>query len=142
MLTGQYPDQHGVFLNDGALSHNAYTFGEHFSAARYDTAYVDKWHVDGHGREAYIPRDRQHRFDYWRVLECTHNYNDSRYYADDDPTPRTWEGYGEFAQTRDLIGYLRDRDASRPFCAFLSWGPPHNPYDTAPAKYRAMYDPA
>jgi arylsulfatase A-like enzyme len=142
MLTGQYPHQHGVFLNDGALSPEAYTFGEHFSAAGYDTAYVGKWHVDGHGREAYIPRDRQHRFDYWRVLECTHNYNHSQYYADDDPTPRTWDGYDAFAQTRDLIGYLRSRESGNPFCAFLSWGPPHNPYHTAPDKYRAMYDKA
>jgi arylsulfatase A-like enzyme len=142
MLTGQYPHQHGVVLNDGVLSPEAYTFGEHFAEAGYDTAWVGKWHVDGHGRSAYIPRERQHRFAYWRTLECTHDYNNSQYYADDDPTPRQWEGYDADAQTDDLIGWLRGRESDRPFCAFLSWGPPHNPYHTAPEKYRAMYDPA
>ena len=30
----------------------------------------------------------------------------------------------------------------KPFLLLLAWGPPHNPYETAPAKYKAMYDPA
>lgn len=142
MLTGTYPDRHGVFLNDGALSPDARTFGEHFSDAGYDTAWVGKWHVDGHGREASIPRQRQHRFAYWKALECTHNYNDSSYYAGEDPTLRKWEGYDAIAQTDDMIDWLAQRPASRPFLGFLSWGPPHNPYLTAPQKYRDMYDPA
>ena len=29
----------------------------------------------------------------------------------------------------------------KPFVLFLSWGPPHNPYHTAPQKYLDMYDP-
>jgi len=142
MLTGQYAHQHGVLLNDGVLSPDAHTFGEHFAAAGYHTAWVGKWHVDGHGRDAFIPRDRQHRFDHWRTLECTHAYNASVYYADDDPTPRTWDGYDAIAQTDHVIDWLSERDGKQPYCAFLSWGPPHSPYHTAPQKYRAMYDPA
>jgi len=142
MLTGTYPHKHGVYLNDGVLSPNARTFGETFAEAGYDTAWVGKWHVSGRGRDHYIPRDNQHRFEYWRALECTHDYNNSQYYADDDPTPRTWEGYDAIAQTDDLIGWLASRHSASPFLAFLSWGPPHNPYHTAPAQYRQMYDPA
>lgn len=142
MLTGTHPDRHGVFLNDGVLDPAARTFGEHFADAGYDTAWVGKWHVDGHGREAFIPRERQHRFGYWKALECTHDYNRSHYYAANDPTLRTWEGYDAFAQTRDLIDWLAGRGKDRPFLAFLSWGPPHNPYPTAPQRYRDRYDPA
>ncbi len=99
--------------------------------------------MDGHGREAPIPADRQHGFHYWRVLECTHQYNNSRYYADDDPTPRYWQGYDLIAQTEDACRYIRDHAGQdKHFALFLSWGPPHNPYETAPARYRAMYDPA
>src|SRR6185437_4247447 len=29
----------------------------------------------------------------------------------------------------------------RPFCLFLSWGPPHDPYPLVPDRYRALYDP-
>ena len=29
-----------------------------------------------------IPRARRQGFDYWKVLECTHSYSNSFYYAD------------------------------------------------------------
>lgn len=142
MLSGTYPDRHGVFLNDGVLPPDTRTFGEHFSEAGYDTAWIGKWHVDGHGRSSFIPRERQHQFAYFKALECTHDYNNSHYYAQDDPTLQTWEGYDAIAQTTDMINWLQTRDDAEPFLAFLSWGPPHNPYQTAPDEYRDMYDPA
>jgi len=141
MLTGMYPDRHGVFLNDGILSSDAHTFGEHFSGAGYDTAWIGKWHVDGHGRTRPIPRERQHGFQYWRALECTHDYNHSVYYAGNETEPRIWPGYDAFSQTEDLIAWMADRNGSRPFLAFLSWGPPHNPYHTAPDEFKALYRP-
>lgn len=140
MLTGVYPHRHGVFLNDGALSPEARTFGETFAEAGYDTAWVGKWHVDGHGRTAPIPRSRRHGFEHWRTLECTHDYHHALYYADDETEPRVWPDYDAISQTDDVIAYLESRSGERPFLAFLSWGPPHNPYETAPEAYRAMYD--
>jgi len=142
LLTGRFPDRHGVFLNDAPLDPELPSIGKSFAAAGYDTAWVGKWHVDGHGRLAPIPRERRQGFAYWKACECTHDYHDSRYYDHDDPEPKTWPGYDAIAQTDDLIGWLRARDASPPFCAFLSWGPPHNPYDQAPERYRERYDPA
>jgi len=53
-----------------------------------------------------------------------------------------WEGYDAIAQTRDVQQYLKDHAKGiKPFLLWLAWGPPHNPYETAPAKYRAMYSP-
>ena len=53
-----------------------------------------------------------------------------------------WEGYDAIAQTRDAQAYLRNRtNSSKPFLLWLAWGPPHNPYETAPPRYRAMYSP-
>ena len=140
LLTGQRPLTHGVFLNDVPLSTNATTLPGVLKAAGYDTGCIGKWHVDGHGsRSSFIPRERRHGFDYWKVLECTHAYNDSAYYAD-GPEKLKWEGYDAIAQTRDAQNYMRSRAQSkRPFFLWLAWGPPHNPYETAPAKYRAMY---
>ena len=41
-------------------------------------------------------------------------------------------------QSRDVQNYLRARgENDKPFLMILSWGPPHAPYHTAPAKYRA-----
>jgi arylsulfatase A-like enzyme len=40
-------------------------------------------------------------------------------------------------------GYLgmKEETGDQPFALFLSWGPPHNPFGTAPAEFEAMYDP-
>ena len=142
LLTGQRPQTHGIFLNDVPLSTNAVTLPKVLKAAGYDTGCIGKWHIDGHGsRSAFIPRERRQGFDYWKVLECTHAYNNSPYYAD-GPEKLKWDGYDAIAQTRDAQAYLRDHAKSdKPFLLWLAWGPPHNPYESAPAKYRAMYSP-
>ncbi|MBM3290328.1 MAG: sulfatase, partial [Candidatus Hydrogenedentes bacterium] len=141
LMTGQYPHTHGVFLNDVCLNNTAPSIANALNAAGYTTGYIGKWHLDGHGRSSFIPRERRHGFDFWRVLECTHDYNKSFYYGDDD-TKRVWEGYDAIAQTREAQRYVRERASAGPFALFLSWGPPHDPYETAPPEYRALYDPA
>jgi arylsulfatase A-like enzyme len=142
LLTGQRALTHGVFLNDVPLAVDAVTFAKVLRAQGYDTGYVGKWHLNGDGRSAFIPRARRQGFDYWKVLECTHEYTHSFYYGD-TPEKLLWPGYDAMAQTRDAQAYLRSRATnSRPFLFVLSWGPPHPPYGTAPEKYRALYDPA
>jgi len=140
LITGQYPHVHGVFCNDVCLNRGSISIAEAFKGAGYHTGYIGKWHLDGHGRTSFIPRERRQGFEYWKVLECTHNYNESYYYGDADEKLK-WEGYDVFAQTRDAQQYIRDHAANGPFALFLSWGPPHNPYETAPAEYNALYDP-
>ncbi|MDD9956333.1 MAG: sulfatase-like hydrolase/transferase [Anaerolineaceae bacterium] len=141
LLTGQYPLTHGIFVNDVPLADSGTRLGEAFSQAGYDTAWIGKWHIDGHGRSEYIPPERRHGFDYWKTLECTHDYHRSAYYAGNVREKRYWEGYDAFAQTRDAQRYLRARDGDSPFLLVLSWGPPHNPYETAPEAYRRRYRP-
>ncbi len=138
MLTGLYPLNHGLIVNDMPLDPSLPAAGEIFKDAGYDTAYIGKWHVDGHGRESFIPKERRHGFDYWKVLECTHDYNKSFYYAD-TPQLQQWEGYDALAQTEDAVNFINKQGGNNPFCLFLSWGPPHAPYDTAPEKYREKY---
>jgi len=141
LLTGQRPQTHGIFLNDVPLDPEALTLPKELKAGGYDTACIGKWHIDGHGRSSFIPRERRQGFDYWKVLECTHNYNNSPYYAD-GPQQLKWDGYDAIAQTRDAQSYLKDHaKAEKPFLLWLAWGPPHNPYETAPPKYRAMFSP-
>ena len=141
LLTGQRPQTHGIFINDVPLSTNAMTIAKELKAAGYDTGCIGKWHVDGHGRSSFIPRERRQGFDYWKVLECTHSYNNSPYYADDSEKLK-WDGYDALAQTRDATQFIRNRaKPDKPFLLWLAWGPPHNPYETAPAKYQAMYPP-
>ncbi len=142
LLTGLYPDKHGLFLNDAPLNPALPSFGKQFKEMGYDTAWVGKWHVDGHHRYGHIPEERRHGFDYWKTLECTHDYWHSRYYDNESEDISIWDGYDADKQTDDVIAWLKNRDGTKPFCAALSWGPPHSPYQTAPEKYKAMYDPA
>ena len=141
LLTGQLPLTHQLIVNDVCLSDRATSLAQAFTGAGYDTAYIGKWHVDGHGRSNYIPPERRQGFDYWKVLECTHDYNNSPYYACDSPERLTWEGYDAIAQTRDAQQYIGRRDDERPFLLVLSWGPPHAPYHTAPPQYQDLYRP-
>lgn len=138
LLTGTYPLTNGIFYNDRPLSQGLCGMGDAFKAAGYATAYIGKWHIDGHGRDSFIPKERRLGFDYWKARECTHKYNDSFYYAD---TPDTlyWEGYDAIAQTKDAVEYIRNADKTKPYLLVLSWGPPHDPYNTAPEKYRKLY---
>lgn len=141
-LTGQRPLTHGVFLNDVPLNPEAVTIAKVLGKAGYDAGYIGKWHVNGDGRSAFIPRERRQGFDYWKVLECTHDYNHSAYYAD-GTQKLYWQGYDAIAQTHDAQQYLRDHaHAQKPFLLVLAWGPPHDPYFTAPEKYRSLYNPA
>ncbi len=147
LMTGQYPLTHGLFLNDLRLNDRATSFAEALTRAGYDTGYIGKWHLDGSGRSAYIPPERRQGFDYWKALECTHNYNKSQYYDKTSKEPLVWEGYDAYAQTRDAVSYVRSRaprdeeDAGhKPFALFLSWGPPHAPYRTGPVKWLDRYD--
>ena len=147
LLTGQHALTHGVFVNDVHLADDAVSMAKLFKSDGYDTAYVGKWHVDGRGRSNYIPPESRQGFDYWKALECTHDYNNSRYFAGDSDQPLTWEGYDAIEQTKDVQAYLRGRSrdgdgkSDTPFLLVLSWGPPHAPYETAPEAYRQMYDP-
>jgi len=139
LLTGQYPLTHGVFLNDVPLGTNAVSLAQAFGTAGYRTGYIGKWHVDGPDRSSFIPRERRQGFEFWRVLECTHAYNRSPYFADDN-VKRTWPGYDADAQTAEAQRYIREQSKRGPFLLVLSWGPPHNPYETAPEKYRVLFD--
>jgi len=149
LLTGQYPLTHGVFYNDKPLDPKANSIAKIYKKAGYETGYIGKWHLNGHvpgektfeARLKFIPKERRQGFDFWQVLECTHDYNNSFYY-EDSPERKKWEEYDAIAQTKSAIGYIREKaNGEKPFLLMLSWGPPHAPYQTAPEKYRKMYSP-
>ncbi len=142
LLTGQRALTHGVFLNDVPLRSEAVTIAEALQGAGYATGYIGKWHLNDHGRSSFIPRERRQGFDYWKAMECTHDYNNSFFYGD-TPEKLKWPGFDAIAQTQDACQYLRNHARrEKPFFLFLAWGPPHDPYHTAPERYRTLYDPA
>ncbi|MHC4477583.1 MAG: sulfatase family protein [Planctomycetota bacterium] len=138
LITGRYPLTHGVFLNDVRLNNAAVSIAQAYNNARYETAYIGKWHLDGDHRSAFIPRERRQGFKFWKALGCTHDYNNSFYYADENVKLK-WEGYDAIAQTKEAQRYIRGHADDKGFVLFLSWGPPHSPYHTAPQRYNDLF---
>jgi arylsulfatase A-like enzyme len=143
LLTGQLPLTTGVFMNDIQLNPDALTMAEIFGEHEYDTGYIGKWHLDGHGRLQNVPPgERRQGFEFWKGNECTHNYNHSVYYDNDNPDPQVWDHYDTFDQTDAALDYMSDRKAiDNPFLMVVSYGTPHGPYNTAPKEYRDRFDP-
>lgn len=142
LMTGRYPTSSGMFLNDAGLPDRELCMAEIFKASGYATGYIGKWHLDGHGRDSYIPPERRQGWDYWKAAECDHTYNHSHFYTGSCDKKQFWEGYDAFAQTRDAQQYLRDRAGmDSPFVLFVSYGVPHFPHKTAPPEYQALYPP-
>jgi len=143
LLTGQRPLTHGVFMNDVQLDTNAVTLAKVFAKQGYDTGYIGKWHLDGHGRlQNVAPGKRRQGFEFWKGNECTHDYNKSVYFENDDPKRKTWNGYDTFEQTEAAIAFMKEKETTKnPFLMVVSYGTPHAPYHTAPEEYRNRFDP-
>lgn len=142
LLTGKFPVTTGMFVNDLYLPAEELTMAEIFKTEGYNTAYWGKWHLDGHGRTSYIPKERRQGFDYWKGLECSHNYTKMPYYDNDDPKIKYWNEYSPFAIVKDANQYLTDHaNDKKPFLALISIATPHYPHTSAPKKYKDMYPP-
>jgi arylsulfatase A-like enzyme len=143
LLTGAYGTKNGVMTNDQPLPVSNPTLGTLTRDAGYRTGYIGKWHLDGRPRTKFTPPGpRRAGFDdFWAVHNCTHEYLSPMYYRDTDQLI-VEPGYEPEIQTRMACEFLDGaKSDDRPFCLVLSWGPPHNPYECVPDKYRYMYDP-
>lgn len=142
LMTGRYPTSTGMVLNDIYLPDDEFCMAEMFKSAGYQTAYIGKWHLDGHGRGSFIPPERRQGFEYWKAAECDHHYPHSHYYTGNAPEKLYWQGYDTFAQTEDARKYIRTHAGDeQPFLLFLSYGTPHFPHHTAPKEFRDLYPP-
>lgn len=140
LLTGRYPLSNGMCLNDVRLPTTEKTIAHVLREAGYRTAYIGKWHLDGPWRGGFTPPGpRRQGFDYWAAADCCHDYMRSFYYRD-APEPIWIDGYDADHFT-DLAVERMAEWRAEPFCLFLSWGPPHNPYELMPPEYD-IYEPA
>ncbi|WP_299430189.1 sulfatase [uncultured Maribacter sp.] len=143
LMTGRYPTSTGMILNDLYLPSNELCMAEIFKSEGYNTAYWGKWHLDGHGRENYTPKERRQGFDYWKALECSHDYNKMPYYDNDDAILKYWNEYSPFAIIKDANKYMTEHAKDdNPFLMFISISTPHFPHYSAPQKYKALYPTA
>lgn len=168
LLTGRYPLSCGMWTNckpglyDKLMLRDQETLiSDVLHDEGYDTAYIGKWHLDAselnfHRRpasgavnwDAYTPPgDRRHHFDFWYSYGAMDNHLDPHYWMDTERQlkPGKWSVENETDVALEYLSRQRDGMAAgassdgKPFCMFLSWNPPHPPYDQVPEKYLQLY---
>ncbi|UQZ86924.1 Arylsulfatase [Paenibacillus konkukensis] len=157
MLTGRYPLSTGVTSNCKLglpikLNDDELTIGGVLKEAGYQTGYIGKWHLDvpeqslepepasgARHWDAYIPPGpRRFGFDFWYSYNAYDRHMHPHYWQDTPQMiePNVWSTEHE---TDVAIDYIRRRDPDQPFCLFVSWNPPHQPFEQVPERYKAMY---
>ena len=140
LMTGKFQSSTGMVINELRLSPEHECFGHALAKGGYDTAYIGKWHLWanqlGHHEETkngFVPPGPYRLgFDQlWAAYNFNHTYHDAPYFRD-TPRRETHKLYEPDSQTGMAIDYLKSRrSVARPFALFLSWGPPHDPWDWA-----------
>ncbi|WP_169853050.1 sulfatase [Anaerohalosphaera lusitana] len=162
MMTGKYPFGNGVLVNcfcDGRdLPKGQKWWTDVLDEKGYSIGYYGKWHITkpmreykGHklkGQEGkWLPPDRRHGIDYWRI-HTTNNHLKNRYVSYDRPCVggvKVREVWTPEFETDCAIDFIRNeagkyRKEDQPFALVLSYNPPHSPYQVVPQKYVEMYD--
>jgi arylsulfatase A-like enzyme len=133
LLTGLHPMANGTVSNDVGFKEGLPSIATACGSQGYETGYIGKWHLEWN-RDPFVPKHRRMDFDYWAVHNCTHQYMDN-FYCTDTPERIHFKGYDAVVQTDLAIDYINTRKDA-PFCLFLSWGPPHGPYNNGPQEYK------
>lgn len=140
VLTGKYPHNCGVPVNDVPLPESERTLAEAFADAGYYTGFVGKWHLFGLPRmPGFVPPGAQRQgFQFWAANVCSHDYVNQQYFRD-DPAPIPIRGYDTMGWTDLALEFLsRAKRQDRPFFLALWYPAPHNPY-LVPPGYEGMY---
>lgn len=143
LQTGRYPHENGMQVNDVQISVHERGLGKILQERNYLTGFVGKWHLQGGRRlPGFVPPGpHRHGFDFWAANVCSHDYFHQQYFRD-DPTPIPMKTYEVPAWTDLAIEFLeKARAGTQPFCLYVDYGPPHDPYQVPPG-YEGLYHPA
>jgi uncharacterized sulfatase len=142
LFTGIYPHTSGPWTNNIALGENIKTMGQRFSDVGYNSAYVGKWHLDGH--------------DYFGTGICPEGWNPDYWYDGlnylqelNDQEIHDWrQGLNNLDEIKEKniteeftwangisnrsIDFLQKQNKDNPFCLVVAYDEPHHPYTCPP----------
>jgi arylsulfatase A-like enzyme len=150
LMTGKCQSSTGMVINELRLSPEHECLGHALARGGYRTAYLVKWHLWanelGHHdetRNGFVPPG-PYRLGFdcaWAAYNFNHTYYNAPYF-ENDTTRHIRQQYEPDGQTSAAIEFLKEAgEGGRPFALFLSWGPPHDPWDTGnvPPQYLDLY---
>jgi uncharacterized sulfatase len=147
IFSGIYPHTAGAWTNNLPLGDNIKTMGQRFQDNGYHTAYIGKWHLDGH--------------DYFGAGLCPPGWDPAYWYdgkcylselSEDEihlwreglssvEALRTHDVQAEFTWAHRIsdraIDFLRN-DCDEPFLMVVSYDEPHHPF-TCPPEYAEKF---
>ncbi|MBS4206882.1 sulfatase [Bacillus sp. FJAT-50079] len=157
LLTGKYPINTGVYTNckvgaDVMLEPDEVCISDVLSVAGYETGYIGKWHLDlpelnvtdepesgAQGWDAYTPPGpKRHGFQYWYSYGAWDDHFSPHYWHNSSEKIKVNQWSVEH-ETDRALEFIQNREQDRPFALFVSWNPPHSPFEQVPEKYRELY---
>ncbi|UKS25329.1 sulfatase [Paenibacillus sp. HWE-109] len=158
LMTGKYPQSNGVYTNckigaDVMLSPDEVCVGDALQSAGYQTGYIGKWHLDlpevnlcdepasgARDWDAFTPPGpKRHGFDFWYSYGAYDHHLKPHYWRD-TPEMIQVEQWSLEHETDIALEYIRSKsDNSEPFALFVSWNPPHSPFELVPDVYKEIY---
>lgn len=160
LMTGKYPFSVGMWTNCKVgleekimLKPQETCIGNVLKEYGYQTGYIGKWHLDASEQnftpnpqsgarewDAYTPPgERRQGFDYWLSYGACDDHLNPHYWMDDATQIKPGKWSAEF-ETDKAIEFMEERkDGDSPFALFLSYNPPHLPYELVPERYYEKY---
>ncbi len=158
LMTGRYPLSTGMFTNCKPglplrLGDDEIGVGEMLKDAGYQTAYIGKWHLDepevnyspepksgARNWDAYTPPGiRRHGFDYWYSYGTYDMHLEPHYWQDTDEMIQVDEWSPQHETTKAIEYMDKVRTDENPFALYISWNPPHTPFEMVPQQYLDLY---
>ncbi len=156
LFSGKYPFNVGMWTNCKIgleekimLKPQEICIGNVLKDSGYQTGYIGKWHLDASEQnftsnpksgavewDAYTPPgERRQGFDYWLSYGADDHHLDPHYWMDDETQIRPGKWSAEF-ETDKALEFMEERkDSEEPFALFVSYNPPHLPYEMVPDRY-------
>lgn len=173
LMTGQHPSRNGVPMNvnsHNCASHpggvglrDLPTWSSVLHDQGYRTGLIGKWHLEppvlpedeefGEGRraedgkvwDAWSPFQRRFGFEFWHSHGCMDRHLKPHYWVEGATRAQRTdvEQWSAEYETDVVLQFLETTPRDRPFAVFLSWNPPHQPFDELPPdapleRYQAM----
>lgn len=122
LLTGRYPINHKIIMNDMPLADSLPSLGNQYKKAGYKTFYIGKWHLDSDFNFTSL-ENRSGFNDYW-LQTVAHNHFQTIHYEENNKAKQFANRWEPDFLTDKAIAQI-DKSNNQPFTMVISYGPPH-----------------